>query len=62
MLLQLEHSSSCILLVTSEEAMDSKDLISNPTSQNNAIKVGMRIVVKNICEELFSKTKEFCPC
>ncbi len=48
--------------VTSEEAIDCKDLILNPTSQNNAIKVGMRIVVKNICEGLSSETKEFCPC
>jgi hypothetical protein len=48
--------------VTIEEAMDSKDLISNATSQNKAIKVGMRIFVKNIHEGLSSETKKFCPC
>ncbi len=48
--------------VTSEQAMDSKDLILNATSQKNEIKVGMRIVVKNIREGLSLETKEFCPC
>jgi hypothetical protein len=68
MLLQLEHSSSCIPLktknmwVTIEEAMDNKDLILNATSENNEIKVGIRIFVKNICESLSLETKEFCPC
>ncbi len=47
--------------VTIEKAMDSKDLILNATSQNNAIKIGMRIFLKNICEETSSETKEFLP-
>jgi hypothetical protein len=47
--------------VTSEQAMDSKDLILNATSQKNEIKVGMRIVVKNIREGLSSRNERVLP-